>query len=519
MKKVGFIRLSFLVFAFVLITMEIFAQDSTWTVFNKDNSGLPGNEVNAMAIDDNGNKWFGTVFDGAAKYDGSNWEVFNTANSELPDNYINAITIDQSGSIWFATENGGAAKFDGTSWEVFNPSNSGLPTSSIKSVASDGGGAIWFGTFAGAAKYDGTNWEVFNTVSSGLPNNFVYSIAIEQNGDIWFGTYGGGLAKYDGTSWEVFNIQNSGIPYNYITCVEIDPGGNKWIGTYGGGASKYNGTEWEVFQTSNSGIPNNYIYAVGLESGGIAWFGTSTGGVGKYDGTNWEVFNTSNSSLPYDVVTAIVIDEAKDKWFATSGAGVARYAELIIPVELTEFTARIIEDKVQLNWATASETNNEGFAIMRSIDGKKYSQIGFVPGSGTTAEYHNYSFVDESVTGSKTYYKLRQIDFDGSLNDSKTLEVGFIPEVFILKQNYPNPFNPETVISFTLPVDASVIITFYNLAGSKIEEFAAKEYCAGNHYLNFNGSNLSSGIYLYKLSARGEDGRTFNDSRKMMLLK
>jgi len=518
MKKVSLFRLSFLVFAFVLTIMELFAQDSSWTVFNTDNSGLPGNEVNAMVIDNNGNKWFGTVFHGAAKYDGENWEVFNTTNSELPDNYINAIASDQGGNLWFATQNGGVAKFDGVNWEVFNSSNSGLPTSSVKSIALEGGNAIWFGTFAGAAKYDGTNWEVFNIVNSELPNNFVYAIAIGQNGDKWFGTYGGGVAKYDGSSWVIYNIANSGLPYNYITSIVIDAGQNKWIGTYGGGAAKYNGAEWEVFQSPNSGIPNNYIYAIACESDGVTWFGTSTGGAGKYDGTNWEVFNASNSGLPYDVVTSIAIEE-EEIWFTTPAAGVAVYTKQIIPVELSEFNARVIGSKVQLKWSTASETNNKGFSVIKSLDGKSFTEIGFIPGFGTTTEYHHYEFIDELFEGVLAYYKLRQIDFDGSYNDSQILEVSYNPDEFRLQQNFPNPFNPETVISFTLPVDASVVITYYNLTGSKLDEISVKEYFAGNHYVRFDGNNLASGIYLYKLSALGKDGRKFNDCRKMLLIK
>jgi ligand-binding sensor domain-containing protein len=94
-------------------------------VYGKWNSGLPINDVRAIAIDGQGNKWIGTV-GGLAKFDGINWTVYNTSNSGLPANYVRAIAIDGQGNKWIGT-GGGLAKFDGVNWTVYNTSNSGLP--------------------------------------------------------------------------------------------------------------------------------------------------------------------------------------------------------------------------------------------------------------------------------------------------------------------------------------------------------------------------------------------------------
>ncbi|GJQ62739.1 MAG: hypothetical protein SCALA702_17920 [Melioribacteraceae bacterium] len=94
-----------------------------------------------------------------------------------------------------------------------------------------------------------------------------------------------------------------------------------------------------------------------------------------------------------------------------------------------------------------------------------------------------------------------------------------IPTEFTLGQNYPNPFNPSTTINFALPVDAKVTVSLYNMLGEKVNDIVAKEFSAGSHEVKFNASQLASGMYIYTVSANGADGRTFSDTKKMMLMK
>jgi len=191
-----------------------------------------------------------------------------------------------------------------------------------------------------------------------------------------------------------------------------------------------------------------------------------------------------------------------------------------IPVELTSFTANIVGSNVELSWTTATELNNSGFEIERSEDNVNFAKISFVPGFGTTTETKSYSYTDQSVNSGTYYYRLKQIDFDGSFNYSSIVEVGLtLPSVFALEQNYPNPFNPSTSIQFSLPVDAQVTIGVYNLVGEKVAEIASGNFSAGSHKVSFNASALTSGIYFYQLDATGNDGKTFSSVKKMALLK
>jgi hypothetical protein len=208
-----------------------------WTVYNTSNSGLPSNDVSAIAIDGQGNKWIGTGW-GLAKFDGVNWTVYKTSNSGLPGDWVWAIAIDGQGNKWIGTDGGGLAKFDGVNWTVYNTSNSGLPSDYITAIAIDSLGNKWIGTGGGLVKFDRFRMTVYNTSNSGLPDNSVSAIAIDGQGNKWIGTRGG-LAKFDGVNWTVYNRSNSGSPSNWVYAIAIDGGGNKWIGTDGGGLAVY----------------------------------------------------------------------------------------------------------------------------------------------------------------------------------------------------------------------------------------------------------------------------------------
>jgi ligand-binding sensor domain-containing protein/surface antigen len=290
-------------------------------VYDKWNSKLPNNDVLAIAIDGEGNKWIGTA-GGLAKFDGVNWTVYNTSNSGLPYDWVYSIAIDGQGNKWIGTYGGGLAKFDGVNWIVYSTSNSGLPDNRIWTIAIDEQGNKWIGTSGGLAKFDGVNWTVYNTSNSGLPNNYVYKVVIDRYGDKWVGTWGGGLAKFDGVNWTVYKTSNSGLPSNTVYAIAIDGQGNKWIGT-AGGLAKFDGVNWTVYKTSNSGLPSNTVYAIATDGQGNKWIGTA-GGLAKFDGVNWTVYNTSNSGLPGNNVSAIVINALKDKWIGTDG-GLAKF--------------------------------------------------------------------------------------------------------------------------------------------------------------------------------------------------
>lgn len=94
-----------------------------------------------------------------------------------------------------------------------------------------------------------------------------------------------------------------------------------------------------------------------------------------------------------------------------------------------------------------------------------------------------------------------------------------IPTEFTVTQNFPNPFNPSTTIIYTLPVDARVTLDVYDVLGQRIAQLVDGTITAGYHDAVFDASALSSGLYLYRLTAVGADGALFTRTEKMLLTK
>ena len=193
----------------------------------------------------------------------------------------------------------------------------------------------------------------------------------------------------------------------------------------------------------------------------------------------------------------------------------------IIPVELVSFTAENVMNEVILKWQTATETNNRGFEIERSnvrietLNENVWDNLGFVDGNGTATEITRYSFTDQIEKSGTYLYRLKQIDFDGTVNYSSEIEVDVNgPTEFSLYQNYPNPFNPATTIKFSLAKQANVKIVVYNVVGQIVVELINKTMEEGYHEVQFIANDYASGIYYYRLKTS-----EFTSIKKMLLLK
>ena len=136
---------------------------------------------------------------------------------------------------------------------------------------------------------------------------------------------------------------------------------------------------------------------------------------------------------------------------------------VIVPVELTSFTASANGKEVTLNWSTATELNNQGFEVQRKFGQNDFVTIGSVKGHGTTTSPNQYSYVDKLVDAGKYFYRLKQIDFGGTFEYSNEIEVEVrVLDKFTLEQNYPNPFNPTTTIGYVLQEKSNAKLTLLN---------------------------------------------------------
>ncbi len=173
-----------------------------------------------------------------------------------------------------------------------------------------------------------------------------------------------------------------------------------------------------------------------------------------------------------------------------------------IPVELTLFNGNYEDGVVNLKWITATETNNFGFEVERRNDYSNYESIGFVNGNGTSTNRVTYNFVDVNLSSNKYYYRLKQIDFDGTFEYSNEVEIEIESlSDFQLYQNYPNPFNPSTNIKYYIPQNSFVKITLHDILGSEIRTLVSETVQPGTYEIKLDGSDLSSGLYFVRLSS------------------
>jgi hypothetical protein len=180
---------------------------------------------------------------------------------------------------------------------------------------------------------------------------------------------------------------------------------------------------------------------------------------------------------------------------------------------------------VTLDWETVSEIDNYGFEVQESKDpAGPFVTVpnSFVPGHGTTTQRHTYSFTFQREDPDQQWLRLKQTDLDGTLHYSESVlpealdnvASGLVPKQFSLDQNYPNPFNPTTTIRYGIPRRSHVVLTVHNALGQKVAELVNGEIDAGYHEVGFDGRNLSSGVYFYRLQSG-----SFVESRKFLLLR
>jgi len=210
----------------------------------------------------------------------------------------------------------------------------------------------------------------------------------------------------------------------------------------------------------------------------------------------------SFSGLPtrYDAATGTVI-AAVD--------GFSEFVFLIdatpIPVELASFAGTASGEAVTLAWTTASETNNAGFDVERSVDGRTFAPIGHKAGFGTTTAPRRYRFVDADVPFADTlFYRLRQVDVDGTQDYSPVVRVGLSRPHFALLPNAPNPFNGSTQLRYTLAEEAAVSLQVYDLLGRRVASLVDAAQPAGRYTVTLNGTTFSPGTYVVRLQADGQ---------------
>ncbi len=153
----------------------------------------------------------------------------------------------------------------------------------------------------------------------------------------------------------------------------------------------------------------------------------------------------------------------------------------VIPVELIAFNSETKNNEVSLSWKTSTEKNNRGFEIQRKNE-NEWNDLAFIPGSGTSTNENNYTFIDRNLNPGFYFYRLKQFDYDGNFRYSKIISVSIIQsDNFTLDQNYPNPFNPSTTIGYNIAQSGIVQLKVYNVLSEEIATLVNEFQSAGKH--------------------------------------
>jgi hypothetical protein len=340
-------------------------------------------------------------------------------------------------------------------------------------------------------------------VSSGNNTSFV-------QGNLQRRIQASGLGSYDFPVGEAskgyqranFNFTNATTItnlYAYFTPYAVVPGplGSTECGVSYDHAAIDNGY-WTLTPTpianKNSGNYTCTLYNQNYtnSAGSTAWTVMSDHG-----GGTWQLLNGDGTNGTCVASTVGTVIRSNMRGFSKFGTAASSGTPL--PVDLLKFTGRALNEVNLLEWATASEVNNHYFSLEKSADGINFAEMAMIPGAGNSNSLKNYDAVDDQPYSPVTYYKLKQVDFDGKYNYSDIVAIARDHGAGdIVVNQYPNPATSEINIEIIAPSDCYAEIEIMDMFGRVIIRKNANLQ-KGTSVLVYDISPLAKGVYLTNL--------------------
>ncbi|MBK8554076.1 MAG: T9SS type A sorting domain-containing protein [Ignavibacteria bacterium] len=409
---------------------------------------------------------------------------------------INTISIAGPGVVWVAGDNTALYKTTngGLNWLQ---RNSGLPAGNLYGISALDTTTCWVGTVNGSI-YKTTNGGFNWTLQFSLAGSFSNGIKMfNANYGVYQGDPTGNGQPYQfryttngGTNW----ILSPGAPlatseFGVINAWDWTDTTHFWIGSANTVA---NATSAKVYTTTNGfgggGWTSATLPGVGGTAGlyyqAVAFTDVNNGMAGS-NGSN--IMKTTNGGVTWSTVT----NPPGVTAFAAINMNGLKDGSNIIRVSLGDGVTNYLFSTTNLGTTWTQE---------------------LLPPAGQTNGIQHMQFVDfhSGYAGGNAGTFMVYVGPSGI----STVNNG-IPGDFKLEQNYPNPFNPSTTINFSIPVSSEVSLKVYYLLGKEVASLVNEFKNAGNYSVNFNaGSNLTSGIYYYTISAG-----SFTSTKKLMLVK
>lgn len=174
----------------------------------------------------------------------------------------------------------------------------------------------------------------------------------------------------------------------------------------------------------------------------------------------------------------------------------------LLPIDLLSFDANKKGQHVELNWTTASETNNDYFTVLKSYDANFYKPVAIVPGAGNSNTSISYSTIDEEPLTQVTYYRLKQTDFDGKFTYSevKIVKPSDNSETLTSLNAYYSAASEEIFISFNGIPEHDYSYNVFDITGRPVRQGVISAGCSAKGYAVINASDIAQGIYSISVS-------------------
>ena len=445
-------------------------------------------------------------------------DQWTNISASIQDNYISAITITTNSNIYSAFGSSIYYSTDlGSSWQSLNGNLQNIDVFKIVSHPTNPG-IVYASSFGGIYRSvdGGINWQQIN---NGLLDTDVFALTINPiNPDILYaGTFGDLIYKTTdaGDTWIEKSNGLPGLGQAFIWRLTVHPNDPSWIWT--GDRLAYHsidaGENWSEFMIMGDRIaemvyaPNHPDTMYASNGPSVLYRSTNRGG-------NWEVRNTTQS------LENLVVDPTNSEvLYATSFniGEITKSTDGGLTWNVVHSTSNVREISINPQHSNYVYAATFGSGVQRSTD------------SG--ASWHNYNnelgnlacFSVQPATGQP--HKLFVATFGNSIYQVEETVTSIedhekpVALDFKLSQNYPNPFNPSTKIKFTIPdVETghapSVQLLVYDVLGNEITTLVNEEKTEGTYEVEWNASNVPSGVYFYQLKTG-----SFVQTKKMLLLK
>lgn len=238
-------------------------------------------------------------------------------------------------------------------------------------------------------------------------------------------------------------------------------------------------------------------------------FTFTTGNLVVITETNWGAIPACGTAPVFGYGTRSKSDQY---WYGTSASNrnsstgtIDKYrpgyklAGSFLPVELTDFQANLFENEIKLKWSTLSEKNNKYFVIERSSDGENFEPIDKINGAGNSLELINYNDVDHNPVNGINYYRLTQVDIDGSFKYSEIISVDVNKDISHVENIRPNPTSNNINFDFYSHLNGNIHIQIIDFTGKTVKDIIKKTE-GETTKLDINMEELSNGLYSLLVS-------------------